>query len=105
MSKSLELEYRDTLREAIKIWGVPSQIGMFHEEIGELLQAVNKFDRKGDWESRDNLMEEIADVEIMIEQLKLIMKSNANAGVHVHKRKKLIRLKERIEKYKSDQNK
>ena len=23
MEKSLELEYRDTLREAIKLWGVP----------------------------------------------------------------------------------
>lgn len=95
--QSLELEYRDTLRAAIKKWGKQSQLNMFHEEIGELLQAVNKFNRKHDFETRDNLLEEIADVEIMLAQLKIIIGGNPNAGIHVHKREKLERLKKRLQ--------
>ena len=96
--KTLELEYRNILKGAIKKWGKQSQINMLHEEIGELLQAINKFLRKPqDWNTRDNLCEEIADVEIMLEQLKLIIGGNPRAGIHVHKRQKLERLKERLE--------
>ena len=93
--ESLELEYRPILRAAIKAWGKQSQINMLHEEIGELLQAVNKYDRKSTTETWENLVEEIADVEIMLEQLKLMIKGKA--GVHSIKREKLERLKQRIE--------
>jgi len=94
---TLELEYRSVLKAAIKVWGSESQIDMLHEEIGELLQAVNKNKRKSSHETRDNLLEEIADVEIMLEQLKLIIGGNPHAGIYAHKQNKLERLKERIE--------
>ena len=96
--KTLEFEYRDTLRAAIKKWGNQSQLNMLHEEIGELMQAINKFNRSPkEWKKRDNLCEEIADVEIMLEQLKLMIGGNPRATIHLHKREKLERLKERLE--------
>jgi len=97
LESDLLQEYRPVLKEAIKKWGNQSQLNMLHEEIGELMQAINKFNRKGDYQSRDNLHEEIADVEIMLEQLKLMIDGNPRAGIYSHKCEKLKRLKERVE--------
>lgn len=61
--------------EAVKKWGVPSQVGMMVEECGELLQALNKCYRKRGKKSQKtfvNVIEELVDVEIMIHQLKYI---------------------------------
>jgi hypothetical protein len=54
-------------REAVKQWGADFQIGMVAEEVGELLSALSKFKR-----GRIRPMElasEIADVQIMLEQI------------------------------------
>ncbi len=94
--KTTFIEYRPTLRQAIKQWGKDAQIDMLHEEIGELLQAINKHKRKGTDETITNLIEEIADVEILLEQLKLMI--NGHAGVEVFKIEKLQRLQKRLDK-------
>lgn len=53
--------------DAVHQWGVASQVGMFHEEVGELLAAINRFDRKR--ATLDNVAEEVADVLIVTLQL------------------------------------
>ena len=65
-------EKKRLYREAIKKWGVNSQLFMLIEESAELIQASNKVIRNGteDKQSIENLANELADVEIMIEQFK-----------------------------------
>ena len=60
--------------EAVNVWGATSQIGMFVEEIGEVLQAVNKLSRKTDKERYDNLVEELVDLQLMLVQMRIVYK-------------------------------
>ena len=80
-------------RKVVEMFGADLQQMVAIEEIGELLQAISKRARGKD--NRDNLAEEIADVEIMLEQLKQCH------GCHIrgndHKRKKLDKLKSMVE--------
>ena len=57
-----------TLHEAIVTFGETHQEGVAQEECAELIQAISKKHRG----QRHNIPEEIADVEIMLEQLKII---------------------------------
>ena len=69
------------------------------EECSELQKEITKIIRKkGDL---TNLAEEIADVEIMLEQLKLIFRIHDK--VIEQKDEKIKRLKQTIEKYKEKQ--
>lgn len=71
-------------------WGVEPQIDMLVEECAELIAETNRFRRKrvdiSSW------LEELADVEIMIEQMRVIFSSEVIDKI---KRKKLTRLAER----------
>ena len=64
----------DLYKKAIEKWGKASQLDMVIEELSELLQAVCKVKRRGDrWPpcgDIESLAEEVADVEIMLGQLK-----------------------------------
>ena len=55
------------LKDAITLWGVTAQVGMVMEECGELLTALNRFDR-GRASAKD-VAEEIADVQILMGQM------------------------------------
>ena len=81
-------------KKAVKIFGKDLQEMIFIEECGELFQALSKKRRgfKG-----ANIAEEIADVEIALEQLKHIHKCHWE--VERWKDKKLMRLCGRIEEY------
>ncbi|MBA7648140.1 hypothetical protein ES703_55922 [subsurface metagenome] len=74
----LKTEERETLyREAVKQWGVDAQVIMAFEEMAELTQSLCKLRRNNyrwgdDKQLRTNLKEELADVEIMLEQVKYI---------------------------------
>ena len=68
---------------------------MITEESAELIQAVRKYDREPSQSNYYNLVEEIADVEIMIEQAKLILK--AGDIINAAKKRKLERLELRLE--------
>ena len=68
---------------------------MVTEEALELALAARKFQRIQNDERFDNLMEEIADVEIMIEQVKIMFPTTPSL-VEEHKINKLIRLEERL---------
>jgi NTP pyrophosphatase (non-canonical NTP hydrolase) len=78
---------------AIKKWGVSSQMGVAQEECAELIKAISKWFRNID--NGENLEEEVADVEIMLEQLKIILDKDL---IQEKKREKLKRLQKRVMK-------
>lgn len=53
----------------IKHWGIEAQINMLIEEMGELLTAINKYRRKPYWRTLKALEGELADVQLMLEQV------------------------------------
>ncbi|MDF2881535.1 MAG: hypothetical protein K0R54_2092 [Clostridiaceae bacterium] len=74
--------------KAINTFGENQQIIKAIEELGELSTALARHFTKN--ESSANINEEIADVEIMLSQLRLIF---SNAEIDHHKKEKLERLK------------
>lgn len=64
-------------QRAVDTFGEEAQIGQLHEEIGELMQAINKHKRCEQGTSTAsakvyNILEEIGDVEIMCAQMRCI---------------------------------
>jgi len=77
----------DIYDEALKLWGSDLQLGMLQEEAAEVIQAVSKVKRGS---HPYILMEEIADLEIMIEQAKRVFKCQDKiAEIKIKKLKKL----------------
>ena len=86
--------------KAVETYGDNSQIDMAVEEMSELIKALMK-SRRNDVDIQKklhNIIEEIADVEIMLEQLKLIF--NCFGLVEREKDYKINRLAERLERLK-----
>lgn len=77
---------------ALGRWGHQSQIDMVLEECGELIAAVNRH-RRGRCSLAD-LAGEVADVEIIIDQLRIIL---GDGLVDNAKRSKLRRLAARLD--------
>jgi NTP pyrophosphatase (non-canonical NTP hydrolase) len=88
-----EEEKFSLLDQAIRKWGWGLQADMAIEECSELIQAICK--RKRGYQNEDNLIEEIADVCIMMDQMKLMFGIDKVEAVID---KKLNLLKERLEK-------
>jgi len=80
---------------AIDKWGKPSQIEMLIEEMGELILALQKFKRDPSKEMAAHVCDEMADVEIMLEQNKLVF---SESEVEERKAFKLDRLNTTLEK-------
>ena len=76
--------------KAVAKWGVPAQLLMAIEEMSELTKEILKFLRK----KESNIIEELVDVEIMLEQLKLIFVSfnGKEEKYRIIREKKLRRL-------------
>jgi|Deesub1362A_J573_1020465.scaffolds.fasta_scaffold00023_137 NTP pyrophosphatase (non-canonical NTP hydrolase) len=79
---------QDIYEEALLKWGAESQIYMLIEEMAELTKAVCKYYRGK--RTQDDVLEEMVDVEIMIEQMKIIF--DYNGRFNELKKKKLKRL-------------
>ena len=79
---------------AIETYGNEAQVNQGIEEMAELIQAINKFRRNPCEEALKGIEEEIADVEIMLEQYKIIF--GATLPVDRIKSNKLQRLAERL---------
>ena len=77
--------------EAIKKYGEQAQEGVAQEECAELIQAISKKHRG----KKHNIAEEIADVEIMLEQLKII--NDCFCDVESIKQEKVSRLEKRLQ--------
>lgn len=63
-------EQKSVLHEAISVYGINSQLWMAVEEMSELTKEICKERRKKS--SLEKITDEIADVTVMIEQLKMI---------------------------------
>ena len=66
-----ESEYIDVYQDAVDKWGVSTQVMMTMGECGELIAALNRVFNQGRNEI-ESVYEEIADVEIMLGQLRCI---------------------------------
>lgn len=62
----------EVYKKALDRWGQRAQLEMAQEEATELALAVRKYIRKDDDITFSQLVEEIADVEIMIEQIQMM---------------------------------
>lgn len=97
-------ETEDLYEEVAKEWGSEAQLGMAQEECAELIQAISKFNRGKRYGNLgmgqiEHLAEEIADVQIMCEQI--ILMFGLQTDVQATRSRKLRRLKQRLEDYKS----
>lgn len=87
-----EKNHMEIYQAAIDRYGAQAQMWMCVEECAELIQAINKYNRGiGD---PANIAEEIADVEITIAQLEMIL-GNTDA-VEAEIKRKLDRLRRRL---------
>ena len=88
-------------KQAVYKFGIDFQYDMLIEECSELIQACIKVKRGG---GTLNLIEEVADVENMIMQIKYIVdeKSRVNSGIKIdwndYKKMKLQRFERILEK-------
>ena len=79
----------EILKKAVEHFGVYPQMFMLCEEMAELTKAIMKCKRYDFDCSTDNLMEEIADVEIMIEQMRIIFNTDIIDKYRVEKLERL----------------
>lgn len=97
---------KETMYKAINTYGVENQMIKTVEELSELSQALcksivrlnytkGKTSLEDDLKSVDNIFEEIADVEIMLEQCKIMFQCDKE--VNKWKQKKIERLERRLE--------
>ena len=86
---------KDIYDRTIEKWGHRSQLEMAQEEATELALAVRKHIRKGNEDTWLYMCYEIADVEIMIEQIKRMIPSSVGA-IEQAKSYKLERLEKRL---------
>ena len=87
------------MQQAIETYGVQAQCDVAIEEMAEPIKAIMKIRRAADDYEKtqaalENLLEEIADVDIMIEQLKIMW---GPKQVEEYRRNKLERLDRRLQ--------
>ena len=86
---------KEVLQQAIEKWGEKSQLEMLQEETTELSLATRKFIRVPNEVTKLNMVNEIADVQIMIEQF-MMMHPETREKIEAKKSFKINRLYERI---------
>lgn len=62
--------------DALNKWGFKAQKGMFIEEIGEVLTAINKVTRLNNGCTIEELIDEFIDMEILLNQMKIYYTDN-----------------------------
>lgn len=86
------------MQQAIETYGVQAQCDVAIEKMAELTKAIVKIRRVADDYGKtqaalENLLEEIADVDIMVEQMKIMW---GPKDVEEYRKKKLERLERRL---------
>ena len=89
---------RKVFQNALDTWGTDKQLLMLIEECGELVQAAAKYaNGRGDYRLLiESLCEEIADVQIMLDQITLAMPDGI-AYVQFARAAKMRRLRQRLD--------
>lgn len=92
-----ETERKEILKATLKKYGLEAQLDVAIEELSELMKAIIKYKRLG-YRSDviENLCEETADVQIMLDQLRIFLHFETNEI----EEEKLYRLSRRINKMK-----
>jgi len=85
----------NVFKRALKKWGQQAQVNMCIEECAELIKAFQKFKRKQSISNITNVYEEIADVQIMLDQMRYLFD---NEAIDIFYRRKLARLEKLLEK-------
>ena len=80
-------------RLAVEKFGNTNQLRQTQEECGELVAAINHYLRDNHEDTKLELINEVADVTIMLEQLKMIL---GEVNIQVALNVKLSKLKELI---------
>lgn len=83
---------QELFRRAVRAWGLRAQILMLVEEMAELTQELCRMARPRE---RRNLAEEVADVEIMLDQLRVAL-PYLDAAVKRERSAKVQRLAHRL---------
>lgn len=86
---------QEKIKRIANCYGLAKQQRQLSEECAELIQATSKFVRLQeesykltvDWKYLQNVIEEIADVEIMLEQMKYLLHINSEAIEEIKKNK------------------
>ena len=84
---------KEIMQEAIKTFGYSNQVAKFVEEAGECIASVMRFQTKPNMVNQDKMCEELADLGIMIEQMKIMF---AKGNIQEHWDKKIVRLEKRL---------
>jgi len=72
MSLHFSFSQVNSMRAALAVWGEAAQVGMAVEECAELIVALQKYiNRTPAPDTLENIMDEIADVEMMLAQMRL----------------------------------
>jgi len=87
------MDKKQLYKKAIEKWGKEAQILMLFEEMAELQKAVCKLNRTVNGGDLNIVIDEIADVEIMIEQLRELLHIQESL-IDFVKKQKLERLEE-----------
>lgn len=95
------MNYQEIFNKAMSTYGEKAQKLMAIEEMSELTKEICK-DFRGEL-NRENLIEEMADVLIMLDQM-LILYKISGEEVGLMRIKKVERLKERLEKQNDEIN-
>lgn len=85
----------DILKATIEVNGDDAQLFVAMEECAELVQAISKYKRYGTGEAQEHIAEEIADVLIVIDEVKQIC-NITDEQIKSYHDKKIDRLKERL---------
>lgn len=93
-------ERKAILTRAVRTYGEVAQEDMVIEEMAELTKAICKTRRAKPgtdaWaDAMVNVIEEVADVQIMLDQLRIML----GTGTEEKEEEKLIRLKERLDRH------
>ena len=90
-SKLFDAEDRETFERALEMWGIDAQVDMAEEEAAEFVVASKHYARgKVD---RDEMIDELADLRIMFEQLSMFI---GREDTEKRVGEKMDRLRERL---------
>lgn len=84
----------ETFCEAIRQYGEANQLVVVFEEMAELQKEICKSIRYNKKQLKPKIAEELADVEIMLEQVKIIFQIDDD--VEMWRLDKVVRLRERL---------
>lgn len=91
------MEENEILLQAIATYGENEQSRIAMEELAELIRAINKYHRAKTDEHRQNLIEEMADVYIMLRQISIMYDISGEKEIEPVIHEKIARLRERLE--------